>query len=278
MTRKLRMVSLLLALLLIVPTVCAAQSFDIPSLAPGYTVPNLENAAQLTGEDHPFQVAELGDMAAGDLDGKAYTIVYTGTNDTTRQKLAALVQQQYDELEKETGVSVQHEDVKVNGTDALLYTYPNGGRVLYALALADTEPLMLIEQDCQLTLAEGPQKTDFVIDIPTQPVAKSKTLPPKFGRSGSVGYIGFNSAVYNFTGTSSDVGDYIIKLVDAGYQMSKQEVGTSDITMVFYNEAEDIELEIEQMLSYTSSASTILITYYGVCPDGEIVDGKIVTK
>ena len=50
-----------------------------------------------------------------------------------------------------------------------------------------------------------------------------------------------------------------------------------EVTLTFRNEEEDIELEIYQLMLPSASNSKILITYYWVCPDGEIVDGKVVT-
>ena len=75
----------------------------------------------------------------------------------------------------------------MNGTAAELYVYPNGGRVLYAAFLPDTEPLMLIESNCGLILDEAVEKeSDFVVSeiSPTatpapKPAKSSKLIRPR---------------------------------------------------------------------------------------------------
>lgn len=126
--------------------------------------------------------------------------------------------------------------------------------------------------------------TDPVVATPTPiPAAaatqKAKVLPPKFPSSrGGLGYTGYSSAVYNYTGSSSDVADYIIKLSDAGYELKNTTVQNTTIKMTYRNDADGIELEIEQMMSLSGSSDTILITYYDYCPEGAIVNGQIVIQ
>lgn len=120
---------------------------------------------------------------------------------------------------------------------------------------------------------------DYFLVYPTAtPSPRPATLPPAFGKSGSIGFMGDTFVTYQYSGTTSDVADYILALVDAGYQMVEQKVDDISITMTFRNDEEDIELEILQILPSFSGTSTILITYDSVCPDGYLIDGKIVKQ
>lgn len=287
-----RIYALLLAALLLLPAAgqCRAESFDITSFA--YQVPNPENLWELVGEDYAFELIPQGEITAGTLEGNAYTIRFVGSDPTAAEKVAeslyVLIHMQYNKLMKALGITIEDRSVTVNGTEAELFTYPGGAQVLYAAFLPGIEPLMIIQKNSGLSLAEAKEKdSEFTLILPSAapteapapaPTSRPKAYPPAFGLSGSIGFMGQTMVTYEYRGASTDVADYITKLVDAGYKMTKQEVGQEDITMVFYNESEDIELEVYQLLLPSASNSKILITYYWICPDGEIIDGKIVKQ
>lgn len=289
---KKRIFALLLALALLLSSIALGEKESFTISTQEYLVPNPVNLWQTLGDQARFELIEHGEMNAGNLRGNAYTIRYTGNDgdfaDKVERSPYVLIHTQYVSLEKKLGIQIENKTVSVNDTDAELYTYPNGGRVLYAAFLPNTEPLMLIERDCGLILDEavGMENDYSLAPSPTAPAAtptpkptqKPKAYPPAFGKSGSIGFMGSTLVTYNYYGTSSDVAEYITALVDAGYQMTESKTDYSTITMMFRNDEEDIELEIVQILSSFSSSSTILITYYYVCPDGDIVDGKIVKK
>lgn len=288
MKKRICALFLALALVLVSAALGERESFTISSQS--YPVPNPMNAWQQLGDSARFNLIELGEIDAGSLRGSAYTIRYIGSDEEFESKVKEspyiIIHQQYVSLENRLGIEIENRTVSVNGTEAELYTYPNGGRVLYAAFLPDTEPLMLIESNCGLILDEAVEKeSDFVIPeiSPTatpapKPSSKPKAYPPAFGKSGTIGFMGQTLVTYNYSGTSSDVANYIMALTDAGYKMIEQKVDDSSITMTFRNDEEDIELEIYQILSSFSSTSTILITYFYVCPSGDIIDGKIVKK
>ena len=288
MKKRICTLLLVLALLLSSAALGEKESFTISSQS--YPVPNPMNAWQQLGNNARFKLIEHGELDAGNLRGNAYTIRYVGSDGEFKAKVEEapyiIFHQQYVALKNLLGIEIENKTVSVNGTDAELYVYPNGGRVLYAAFLPDTEPLMLIESNCGLILDEAVEKeSDFVVSeiSPTatpapKPAKKSKAYPPAFGKSGTIGFMGQTLVTFNYSGTNLDVADYIMALTDAGYKMIEQKVDDSSITMTFRNDEEDIELEIHQILSSFSSSSTILITYFYVCPSGEIIDGKIVTK
>lgn len=288
-------ICVLLAALLLLPAVasCRAEAFDVVSLQ--YPVPNPENMWEILNEEYAFQLIPQGEIAAGSLEGETYTIRFVGQDQAIAEKVArslyVFIQVQYQALMEELEITIENRSVTVNGTEGALFTYPGGGQVLYAAYLPEMEPIMLIQKDSGLFLEEAEKAdSDFTLDFftaaptaeptlaPTAtPAPKAKALPPRFGKSGIVGFMGKTMVTYEYAGASSDVADYIGKLLDAGYTITKREAGQEEVTLTFRNEEEDIELEIYQLMLPSASNSKILITYYWICPDGEIVDGKVVT-
>lgn len=140
--RMRKMLCVLLVLLLLLPACGLAETKTYP-------VPNLENAHLISSDagEPAFQLSELGEANAGGWTSTAYAITPTGQNSGIQKKWTqdpeAVMDGLFQRLEKENGQqsAVQEtrlscRDATVNGTSALLYTYPNGGRVLVAPELS----------------------------------------------------------------------------------------------------------------------------------------------
>lgn len=288
---KKRSFTLFLTLALLLSSIALGEKESFTLSSEEYRVPNPVNLWQTLGNQARFELIEHGEMTAGNLRGSAYAIRYTGNDDELADKAEnspyELIHLQYVDLEKELGIQIENRTVSVNDTEAALYTYPNGGRVLYAAFLPDMEPLMLIECDCGLILDEAVGRDDDFSLVPSTtapaatPTPKPKAYPPAFGKSGSIDFMGDTLVTYEYHATSTELDRYITALKIAGYQMTESKADLPRITMTFRNDEEDIELEIVEIMPghiRFSNNSTILITYYNVCPDGDIVNGQIVRK
>lgn len=153
-----------------------------------YPVPNPENAYQVLGTDAPLlAVKAMGRVSAGDLTGNAYAVSYVGPEDSVwaqrwRDIPRSLLDAGFVQLQRTDGVETKWQEVTVNGTDAALYTYPNGGRVLFAWALPELAPLLIVEADCGLYLADAGAASSTAAPSPTP--SPAPTQQPRTGGTG----------------------------------------------------------------------------------------------
>lgn len=153
-----------------------------------YPVPNPENAYQVLGTDAPLlAVKAMGRASAGDLTGNAYAVSYVGPADSVwaqrwRDIPRSLLDAGFVQLQWTDGVETKWQEVTVNGTDAALYTYPNGGRVLFAWAIPEIAPLLIVEADCGLYLADAGAAASTAAPSPTP--SPAPTQRPRTGGTG----------------------------------------------------------------------------------------------
>ena len=113
-------ICVLLAALLLLPAVasCRAENFDVVSLQ--YPVPNPENMWEILNEEYAFQLIPQGEIAAGSLEGEAYTIRFVGQDQAIAEKVArslyVFIQLQYQALMEELEITIENRSVTVNGT------------------------------------------------------------------------------------------------------------------------------------------------------------------